>query len=84
MELQDSLGGSTVTYLKLKDNHYSTKLGSNCGSAGINYNGVNLNGHGTGDAQCGNVWDDGPMAGSGADQSNMYPKSKQPVTADNC
>jgi len=84
MELQDSLGGSTVTYLKLKNNHYSQKFYANCGGSGINYNGVNLNGHGVGDAQCGNVWDDGPFAGSGADQNNRYPTSMQPVTPNTC
>ncbi len=84
MELQDSLGGSTVTYLKLKNNHYSQKFYANCGGSGINYNGVSLNGHGVGDAQCGNVWDDGPFAGSGADQSNRYPTSMQPVTPNTC
>ena len=84
IELQDQYGIKT-THLKLIGNHFTTLLGANCGKSGINYNGVNLNtSGGVADAQCANVWDDGPMAGSGADQSNTYPRSMQPVTADTC
>ena len=32
-----------------------------------------------GNYQCGNVWDDGARAGSGADQSNTYPTATKPV-----
>ena len=36
-----------------------------------------------GNYQCGNVWDDGARAGSGADQSNTYPTTMKPVVSCN-
>ena len=84
IELQDQ-HNVTVTYLKMKQNHFSTLFNAECGAAGIDYNGMNLNTNGgVGNAQCANLWDDGVFAGSGADQSNVYPTSRQPVTANTC
>ena len=55
--------------------HYSTKYGKNCGSNAISYfDPAQWPKQGAGNYQCGNVWDDGARAGSGADQSNTYPE----------
>lgn len=82
----NTYGSSGRSYIAMKDNHWSTKLGANCGVADsfawgqISYVYPLNASSGAGNYQCGNIWDDGPMAGSGADQSNEYPSSKQPVT----
>ena len=82
----DTYGSSGRSYIAMKDNHWSTKLGANCGVANsfawgaISYIFPLDASSGAGNYQCGNVWDDGALAGSGADQSNEYPSSRQPVT----
>jgi len=73
------------TYLQIQNNRYGhvNGTGSICNVGLIRgsstWSGIPFTG--TGNSSCGNIWDDGPMAGSGADQSNSYPKSMQPITS---
>ena len=79
---EDAYGSYGRSYVVMLDNHWSTWLSAspNCGSFGISYVYPLDEVSGNGNLQCGNVWDDGPLAGSGADKSNEYPKSRQPVS----
>lgn len=76
----DAFGSAGRSYVGMKNNSWSTRLGSNCGSYGVSYIFPLNSSSGTGNYQCANIWDDGPMAGSGADQDNRYPTKNQPVT----
>ena len=69
------------TYIRMTNNHFSQKYGSNCSDSGISYVSPLNASKGAGDYQCANMWDDGPRAGSGADASNYYPTSKVAVTS---
>ncbi len=76
----NAFGSAGRSYVGIKNNHWSTKYGPNCGHYGVNYIFPLNASSGAGNYQCGNLWDDGPLAGSGADQSNGYPTSRKPVT----
>ena len=75
-------GPGTPSYVAITNMHYSTKYGKNCGWNAISYFDPSAwPKQGAGNYQCGNVWDDGALAGSGADQSNTYPTSMKPVVS---
>ena len=75
-------GPGVPSYVAITNMHYSTKYGRNCGSNAISYfDPAQWPKQGSGDYQCGSVWDDGAQAGSGADQSNTYPTAMKPVVS---
>ncbi len=76
----NAFGAAGRSYIAFKNNHWSTRDNPNGGFNGISYVFPLDASSGAGNYQCGNIWDDGPLAGSGADQSNSYPASTQPVT----
>jgi hypothetical protein len=76
----NAYGSAGRSYIAFKDNHWSTRNNPGCGYNGISYVYPLDASSGQGNYQCGNIWDDGPLAGSGADQDNYYPSSMKPVT----
>jgi hypothetical protein len=76
----DQFGAAGRSYIGYKNNHWSIKESPNCGYYGLSYVFPLDTSSGAGNYQCANVWDDGPFAGSGADQDNWYPTTMRPVT----
>lgn len=80
-----------TSFVQLRWNHFVKLFGcgtsntlqypalTNAGTLASNLS-HDLNHWGTGDAQCGNVWDDGTFAGTSADATNSYPTTTATVT----